>query len=158
MKEIELKSGVLVVNSISRHYNKHFINLQKQESQQFFCGNKPIELHPEQFESRTWFCWIACYIVLQSTNGIGKTSRIDSTNEPTSELGNVWSSPRVRYCVMTKRFRKEDWGIDLSISIALFNPSWGFCVELTEKKIYQSSGTVEEQIMNEGILAQRRPW
>ena len=70
MKEIELKSGVLVVNSISRHYNKHFINLQKQESQQFFCGNKPLELHPEQIKRCTGFYWIAGHIVLQSTNGI----------------------------------------------------------------------------------------
>ena len=70
MKEIELKSGVLVVNSISRHYNKHIINLQKQESQQFFCGNKPLELHPEQIKRCTGFYWIAGHIVLQSTNGI----------------------------------------------------------------------------------------
>ena len=70
MKEIELKSGVLVVNSISRHYNKHIINLQKQESQQFFCGNKPPEFHPEQIKRCTGFYWIAGHIVLQSTNGI----------------------------------------------------------------------------------------
>ena len=50
MQEIELKSWILLVISISRSYNKHIINLQKQEFQQLFRIYKPFKLHPKQVE------------------------------------------------------------------------------------------------------------